>query len=69
MTNKITFEKALLDLEEIVKKISDDKNSLDESIELYKQAQKLKNICNQKLQDAKMEVENILNKDNNNESS
>lgn len=59
----ITFEKAILELEEIVKKISDDRNSLDDSINLYKDAQKLKNICNQKLKNAKMEVENILNKE------
>ena len=59
----ITFEKAILELEEIVKKISDDKNSLDDSINLYKEAQKLKDICNQKLKNAKMEVENILNKE------
>jgi exodeoxyribonuclease VII small subunit len=59
----ITFEKAIIKLEEIVKKISDDKNSLDDSISLYKEAQKLKDICNQKLKNAKMEVENILKKE------
>ncbi len=52
----MTFEEALISLEEIAKKLESGKCSLDESISLYEEAIKLSKECSEKLDDAKLKI-------------
>ncbi|MBR4949593.1 MAG: exodeoxyribonuclease VII small subunit [Clostridia bacterium] len=62
MENKLTFEKAMEELEVIVRKLESDTVSLDESIAMFDKGVKLSEYCNKLLDDATIKV-NILNKD------
>lgn len=71
MTNKtentqseISFEKAFSRLEEILEKMNASTASLDESLALYEEADKLINICSQRLANAERKIE-ILTKNRN----
>lgn len=57
--SELTFEKAISELEEIVKKLEAGDASLDESIKLYKRGLELYGFCFQKLQDAEKLVVKI----------
>ncbi|MFT6076930.1 MAG: exodeoxyribonuclease VII small subunit [Rickettsiales bacterium] len=57
---KLDFETALRQLEEIVEKLGSGKTNLEEMVELYEQGTLLKNHCNEKLSDAKMKVEKLM---------
>ena len=59
---KLDFESALNKLQEIVSSLENDSITLDKSIELYEQGVILKEICNKRLEKAKMKVQNIDNK-------
>ncbi len=61
--DKIDFEEALARLEEIVEKLGNQKVGLKEMIDLYEEGVMLKNHCSKKLNDAKMKVEVILKKE------
>ncbi|MFT6332037.1 MAG: exodeoxyribonuclease VII small subunit [Lentimonas sp.] len=56
---KLTFEEALKQLEEIAQKLGNGKADLDEMVGLYEKGIALKEYCNKKLADAKMKVEKI----------
>jgi len=60
--NKISFEDALRDLEEIVENLNNDDLNLEEAISAYEKGMELKKICETRLQEAKLRIENI--KDN-----
>ncbi len=62
MDKKLTFEKAMEELEIIVRKLESDTVSLDESIAMFDKGVKLSEYCNKLLDDATIKV-NILNKD------
>lgn len=62
MDEKITFEKAMEELEKIVRKLESDTVSLDESIAMFDKGVKLSDYCNKLLDEATLKV-NILNKD------
>ncbi len=64
MDEKITFEKAMEELEKIVRKLESDTVSLDESIAMFDKGVKLSDYCNKLLDEATLKV-NILNKDKN----
>lgn len=55
----MTFEEALLSLEEIAKKLESGKCSLDESVKLYEEAIKLSKECTEKLNNAKLKITDI----------
>lgn len=55
----LTFEDAVLKLEQVVKKMENDKLSLNESIELYERGVKLSAFCKQKLDEAKLKIESF----------
>tara|TARA_B100000963_G_scaffold359848_2_gene388454 strand:- start:965 stop:1177 length:213 start_codon:yes stop_codon:yes gene_type:complete len=57
--NDLTFEEALKDLEVIVEELNDDKLELEKAIQAYEKGVKLKNICEQKLKNAKERIEKI----------
>lgn len=56
---ELTFEAALKRLEEIVRKLESGEASLDESIELYGEGDRLKQQCEARLQAAQARIEKI----------
>lgn len=62
MTNK-TFEEAMNELEEIVKKLEQGEVQLEEAIELYKKGMELSHFCHEKLQNAEKQLISIVNED------
>jgi exodeoxyribonuclease VII small subunit len=54
-----SFEDALQELEQIVRKLEDGKAKLDEAIQLYERGARLKQHCEKKLREAQMKVERI----------
>ena len=59
---KISFEDALKDLEEIVENLNNDELELEKAISAYEKGMELKKICEQRLKEAKLRIENL--KDN-----
>ena len=68
MTNrqvdKLTFEEAMKELEELVDSLDKGDVSLDEAIAAYDRGSQLKDYCQKKLLDARMKVETIQSSDN-----
>lgn len=56
---KLTFEAALAELEEIVRQLEQGKSSLDEAIGAYERGALLKQHCEKKLNEARMRVDKI----------
>ena len=56
---QLSFEAALKRLEEIVRKLESGEASLDESIELYGEGDRLKQQCGARLQAAQARIEKI----------
>jgi exodeoxyribonuclease VII small subunit len=54
-----SFEDALRELEDIVRKLESGDLSLDDSISLYERGQALKSLCEARLNDARMRIEQI----------
>ena len=63
INDKINFEDALKELEEIVKKMENGDLSLDESLKLFERGITLTRMCSSKLEHAKQKIE-ILVKEN-----
>ena len=57
--DKISFEDALRDLEEIVDNLNNDELELEKAISAYEKGMELKKICEQRLEEAKLRIENI----------
>lgn len=55
-----TFEEALKELENIVKKLETGKENLEDAIEDYEKANLLKDHCEKKLKEARLKVEKII---------
>lgn len=62
MSEKMTYEKAVKRLEEIVQSLEKNETPLDESIALYEEGTKLAVFCSDKLKNAKQKIIE-LNKD------
>jgi exodeoxyribonuclease VII small subunit len=56
---ELSFEEALKRLEEIVRALETGERSLDESINLYEEGQRLKSLCEARLADARQRIELI----------
>ena len=56
---QMSFEKALAELEEIVRKLESGESPLEESIQAYERGVALKRHCESKLKDAQMKIEKI----------
>ncbi len=56
----LSFEDAIKELEQIVKRLESGQASLEDSIQFYTRGTLLKNHCETKLQQAKMKVEMII---------
>ena len=61
---KLTFEIAMKELEELVDSLDKGDVSLDEAIAAYDRGSQLKDYCQKKLQEAKMKVDTIQSSDN-----
>ena len=61
---KLTFEEAMKELEELVDSLDKGDVSLDEAIAAYDRGSQLKDYCEKKLQEAKMKVDTIQSSDN-----
>tara|TARA_E500000178_G_C16699471_1_gene607489 strand:+ start:343 stop:552 length:210 start_codon:yes stop_codon:yes gene_type:complete len=57
--NELTFEQALLSLEEIVEELNNGELDLEKAISAYERGVKLKNICEKRLKNAKERIEQI----------
>ena len=58
-TADLNFEEALKRLEDIVRKLESGDVPLDQSIELYSQGEKLRSLCQKRLEDAQAKIEKI----------
>ncbi len=63
---ELNFEKAILELETITRKLESGNLELEESIKLYEEGSKLVKICEKRLADAKLKVEQIVKDENGN---
>lgn len=59
MSEKIEFETALSELENIVQKLEKGDTSLNESIELFERGIKFSKICNEYLGKAKLSIKTL----------
>lgn len=60
---KLNFEEAISRLEDVVEELSSQKIDLDKMIDLYQEGEALKEHASKKLQEAKMKIEVISQKD------
>ena len=56
---KLSFEEALTRLENLVRELEAGKIKLDDAVNAYEEAVKLKDLCEQKLSTAKLKIEKI----------
>ena len=59
--NEMTLEKAMNRLEEITKILESNQSSLENSIELFKEAMELTKYCNEQLNDFETKIATIIN--------
>ena len=64
MLDKMTFEEAMNELENLVESLDKGDISLDQAIAAYDRGSQLKDHCQKKLSEAKMKVETIQSLDN-----
>ena len=64
MLDKMTFEEAMNELENLVESLDKGDISLDQAIAAYDRGSQLKDHCQKKLSEAKMKVETIQSSDN-----
>ena len=55
----LTFEKAMARLEEIVRLLESGELSLDETVRLYEEGQRLRRFCEQKLNEAEKRIKMV----------
>lgn len=60
--NEFDYEKSILELENIVSKLSEGNVSLDESLKLYTRGVELSNLCQKRLVEIEKQI-SIVNKD------
>ena len=59
-----SFESNLKKLENIVDKLESGEIGLEDSVKLYEEGMKIKNICDKKLKDIEMQIKKIKVEDN-----
>ena len=60
MKNKLSFEEALTQLEDIVQNLENGNLNLDESIEVFQKGIELCNFCSKKLDDAEKKITMLI---------
>ena len=63
MSQKITFEQAMAELDEIVHKLENGQIPLEEAVKTYEHGMELKKICEEKLKNAEMKIEKLALQD------
>ncbi|CAO4844803.1 MAG: Exodeoxyribonuclease 7 small subunit [Holosporales bacterium] len=58
----MTFEKALTELENLVRQLEEGKFPLEDAIVAFEKGSSLKAICEEKLKQAQFKIEQIVNK-------
>jgi len=58
--NSLSFEEALAELQELVKRLEKGESRLEESIRAYERGAQLKRHCESKLREAQLKVEKIV---------
>ncbi len=64
-TEQNNFEEAVKRLEEILERMNSGQASLDESLSLFEEADKLITYCNRRLQEAERKIETLIKNRNN----
>ena len=59
----LTFEQAVVELEEIIKKLEDGKMPLEDAVKAFELGSELKKICEEKLKNAQLKIEMLSEKD------
>ena len=59
ISNKITYEKALTRLQEILEDLQEEKISVDELSKRLKEAYQLISLCHRKIKEVKIEIKKI----------
>ena len=57
---KLSFEEAMDELENVVHQLESGKIKLDEAVAVYERGVKLKNLCENKLNDAKSKIDKLI---------
>ncbi|MDO4974781.1 MAG: exodeoxyribonuclease VII small subunit [Alphaproteobacteria bacterium] len=60
--SETTFEQALAELEEIIKKLEDGKLPLEDAVKAFEKGSELKKICEEKLKNAQLKIEMLSEK-------
>ena len=63
--DRLKFEEALAQLEEIVQQLESGETQLDESLQLFENGVKLARICNKKLDEAEAKIQILMGDENN----
>ena len=63
MSQKMTFEQAMVELDEIVRKLESGQIPLEEAVKTYEKGIELKKICEEKLKTAEMKIEKLTLQD------
>ncbi len=58
----LTFEQAVVELEEIIKKLEDGKMPLEDAVKAFERGSELKKICEEKLKNAQLKIEMLSEK-------
>lgn len=59
---ELTFEQAVVELEEIIKKLEDGKMPLEDAVKAFERGSELKKICEEKLKNAQLKIEMLSEK-------
>jgi len=60
---ELSFEQAVVELEEIIKKLEDGKMPLEEAVKAFERGSELRKICEEKLKNAQLKIEMLSDKD------
>lgn len=60
---ELTFEQAILELEEIIKKLEDGRMPLEEAVNAFERGAELKKFCEDKLKNAQLKIEMLTEKE------
>lgn len=60
--SETTFEQALTELEEIIKKLEDGRLPLEDAVKAFERGAELKKICEEKLKNAQLKIEILSEK-------
>ena len=62
MTEKVKFEKCLIALQDVIKKLESEDLSFDEMVDLYEEGTRLMKLCKSELKVVENRIENISEK-------